>query len=54
MTTMSFADMGLAALKRRQYDAAINMLRQALGEDEDNLEARFGLARALHEKGSLT
>lgn len=34
MTTMSFADMGLAALKRRQYDAAINMLRQALGEDE--------------------
>ena len=54
MTTMSFADMGLAALQRRQYDAAINMLRQALGEDEDNLEARFGLARALHEKGSLT
>ncbi len=54
MTTMSFADMGLAALKRRQYDAAINMLRQALGEDEDNAKARFGLARALHEKGSLT
>jgi len=54
MNAMSFADMGLAALKRRQYNAAINMLRQALGEDMDNLEARFGLARALHEKGSIT
>lgn len=53
MNAISFSDMGLAALKRRQYDAAINMLRQALGEDMDNLDARFGLARALHEKGSI-
>ncbi|WP_033068878.1 tetratricopeptide repeat protein [Thalassospira australica] len=53
MNAMSFSDMGLAALKRRQFDAAINMLRQALGEDMDNLAARFGLARALHEKGSI-
>ncbi|MBC05831.1 tetratricopeptide repeat protein [Thalassospira sp.] len=53
MNAMSFSDMGLAALKRCQYDAAINMLRQALGEDMDNLDARFGLARALHEKGSI-
>jgi tetratricopeptide (TPR) repeat protein len=53
MNAMSFSDMGLAALKQGQYDAAINMLRQALGEDMDNLDARFGLARALHEKGSI-
>jgi tetratricopeptide (TPR) repeat protein len=53
MNAMSFSDMGLSALKRRQFDAAINMLRQALGEDMDNLAARFGLARALHEKGSI-
>ena len=53
MNATSFSDMGLAALKQRQYDAAINMLRQALGEDMDNLGARFGLARALHEKGSI-
>lgn len=50
MNAMSFSDMGLAALKQQQFDAAINMLRQALGEDMDNLAARFGLARALHEK----
>ncbi|WP_348657844.1 tetratricopeptide repeat protein, partial [uncultured Thalassospira sp.] len=53
MNAMSFSDMGLAALKQQQFDAAINMLRQALGEDMDNLAARFGLARALHEKGSI-
>ncbi|MEQ8391035.1 MAG: tetratricopeptide repeat protein [Thalassospira sp.] len=53
MNAMSFSEMGLAALKRRQFDAAINMLRQALSENMDNLEARFGLARALHEKGSI-
>ncbi|MCC9624068.1 tetratricopeptide repeat protein [Thalassospira sp. MA62] len=54
MNAMSFSEMGLAALQRRQFDAAVNMLRQALGEDMDNLAARFGLARALHEKGSIT
>lgn len=51
---MSFTEMGLEALDRQHYDAAINMLRQALGEDQTDQNARFGLARALHGRGYLT
>ncbi len=54
MSTAEFTKMGLDALSHGQYDAAINMLRQALGNDQNNLPARFGLAEALHRRGNLT
>ncbi|WP_114087916.1 lipopolysaccharide assembly protein LapB [Thalassospira profundimaris] len=54
MSTAEFTKMGLDALSHGQYDAAINMLRHALGNDQNDLPARFGLAEALHRRGNLT
>ncbi|WP_417844620.1 tetratricopeptide repeat protein [Thalassospira sp.] len=54
MTTADFTKMGLEALSQGHYDAAINMLRQTLGRNQDDLPARFGLAEALHRRGNLT
>ncbi|PKR53177.1 tetratricopeptide repeat protein [Thalassospira marina] len=54
MTTAEFTRMGLESLSHGHYDAAINMLRQALGNDQNDQPARFGLAQALHRRGNLT